>query len=451
MRAAIPLQAWQQRYVEDGSRWKLLVKSVQVGGSFAASLECVLDVLERAGLWIMLSASDRQSMELMEKVKAHVETAGIAAQVETGFFEETSIVQHTAKFPNGGRIIALPANPDTARGFSGNVLLDEFAIHRDARAIWKAMVGRTLRGFKLRVVSSFKGRQNKFFELAKALGLIATGREWEPEENPVRKGVWSGHFVSLPMAVRQGLAVDVEGLLEAVGDPEIADEEFYCIPVEGALDFIPLEMVLACESDEATADWVTAGEGLYAGFDIARKRDLSIIWVLERNFGGLVTRGVISMAKTKFREQREMARKVAARAARFAVDATGIGAQLAEELREEFPGVVEAVEFTGPRKEALATGLKLAMEERLIQIPESVAIRRAFQAVKRYVGTTGNMRFDAARTDAGHADEFWACALAVAAASEKTYVPASAGGLVGETVMGRAMSVYGPASGEMAF
>jgi hypothetical protein len=37
--------------------------------------------------------------------------------------------------------------------------------------------------------------------------------------------------------------------------------------------------------------------------------------------------------------------------------------------------------------------------------------------VKRYTSPTGHFRFDAERTDAGHADEFWALALMNAAAS----------------------------------
>ena len=181
MNPVIPLLGWQKRYVEDPARRTFLAKSVQVGGSFAVALRRVLRVLERPRLQIMLSASERQSLELMEKVKMH--TAGAGVVVESGFFEKSSIVQHTAKFPNGGRIIALPANPDTARGYSGDVALDEFAIHRDAKAIWKAMVGRTLRGYDLDVLSSFKGKQNKFHDLAQQCGIH---EGMAPAENPTR-------------------------------------------------------------------------------------------------------------------------------------------------------------------------------------------------------------------------------------------------------------------------
>jgi phage FluMu gp28-like protein len=39
------------------------------------------------------------------------------------------------RFANGSRITALPANPATARGYSANVVLDEFAFHDNPLAI----------------------------------------------------------------------------------------------------------------------------------------------------------------------------------------------------------------------------------------------------------------------------------------------------------------------------
>lgn len=439
---AIELQAWQRRYVEDDSRRKFLVASVQVGKSFASSLECAQDCVARKTMWIMLSASDRQSIELMEKVKMHISAMGAVCDYTDGFFNQTEIVQHTASFPNGSRIIALPANPDTARGYSGNVLLDEFAIHRDAKAIWKAMVGRTMRGYKLRVLSSFKGKQNKFYELAKELGL-ADGVE--PTPNPVNNGTWSGHWVSLQLAVAQGLKVDVDELERAVGDQDIWLEEFCCVPMDGAQDFIGIELVMASESPAASVTFDgEARPGLYFGFDIARKRDMSVIWIVELlEDGTKLTRGVIPMWRKTFEKQKETAREVAKLCVRGCIDATGIGANLAEDLAREFPGQIEAVEFNLQNKERMATALKTEMESSRVLIPAGeLPIRKALQAVKKFTGSTGKVRFDAARTDAGHADEFWALALANAATEKSgTYVPADECGLVGRTVMGNLLEV----------
>ncbi|MHC1760407.1 MAG: terminase family protein [Negativicutes bacterium] len=62
-------------------------------------------------------------------------------------------------------MIGLPANPDTARGFSGNVVLDEFAFHRDSRKIWTALYPTITRGYKIRIISTPNGKSGKFYEL----------------------------------------------------------------------------------------------------------------------------------------------------------------------------------------------------------------------------------------------------------------------------------------------
>ena len=94
------------------------------------------------------------------------------------------------------------------------------------------------------------------------------------------------------------------------------------------------------------------------------------------------------------------------------------GAMLAEELAARWGARVEPVVFTGAIKESLAVRVKRLLEERRLKIPYDPAIRTALGAVKRYVTPAGNLRFDAERTEAGHADHFWALALALAAAEE---------------------------------
>ena len=455
---AVQLLAWQKSWLEDDSRFKFVAAAAQAAGkSFVCSLEMCLDRLreDSANLGILLSASDRQSVELMEKVKMHTQAWGVA--VDTGYFENTSVVQHIARFPNGKRLIALPANPDTARGYSGDLFLDEFALHRDSKAIWAAGMTRASRGYKVRVASTFKGQDNKFYELAKDLGLHTGIR---PESQPVRANGWSGYWVDIYMAHEQGAPVDPEAMRRAIGDDEIFLQDYGNVPMSGAEGFIPLELILSCESGEASLEWDgRARRGLCAGFDVARKRDLSVIAIGEPVAELLIVRGMIWMPHMKFADQKKMAREVAAAVeeggGHFAMDATGIGAQLAEELAAEFP-CVEPVEFgsrvesggktgEGKRitvqvKERMAADLKRRFEERKVWLPESPQIRRACQAVKRYVGPTGAIRFDAARTEAGHADEFWALAMLSAAATERRrYTPATAAGLRGQPVTGGIM------------
>ena len=67
-----------------------------------------------------------------------------------------------------GRIIVLAANPRTARGFSGDLILDEFAFHEDSAAIWDAAepIISSNPGFQCRIASTGNGRFNMFYKLA---------------------------------------------------------------------------------------------------------------------------------------------------------------------------------------------------------------------------------------------------------------------------------------------
>jgi phage FluMu gp28-like protein len=72
--------------------------------------------------------------------------------------------------------------------------------------------------------------------------------------------------------------------------------------------------------------------------------------------------------------------------------------------------------FTAPVKQDLSVALKQKFEDRLIRIPVDKAIRESHHAVRKIMTSAGNPRFDADRSEVGHADEYWAHALAVHAA-----------------------------------
>jgi len=202
---------------------------------------------------------------------------------------------------------------------------------------------------------------------------------------------------------------------------------------------------------------------LYLGVDIGRRRDLTVLWLLEADDAPAPvywTRGILALDRQPFAAQRQaldslLARRVSdenrnskienrtngpsfelsapggcALGARFssfgsyavrrcAIDSTGLGAMLAEELQTKWGARVEPVVFTQAVKETLAVRVKRLLEEGRVRLPADPAVRAALGAVKRYVTPAGHIRFDADRTEAaGHADHFWALALALAAAEE---------------------------------
>jgi phage FluMu gp28-like protein len=182
-----------------------------------------------------------------------------------------------------------------------------------------------------------------------------------------------------------------------------------------------MELIVASESDGATLDlpagFIPTGE-LYLGWDVGRKKDRTVIWLVEKLGDVLWTRAVITLVRTPYRAQFDMIDSLMPGVHRACGDATGIGAQIAEDLVAKYgAGKVEAVEFNIANKESMATATKRHFEDRTVRIPAANHIRRACNAVKRYTSPTGHFRFDAERTEAGHADEFWALALASAAAA----------------------------------
>ncbi|MDE3178919.1 MAG: terminase family protein [Acidobacteriota bacterium] len=447
-KSPVQLLPYQLRWVKDDSTLKIVVKARQTGYSFSSTLRAVLRCMERRTTWVFLSKGERQSRMLMEKVQDHIQSCGIVTQTsESEFFEGTLMKQLEVRFPNGSVIYGLPANPDTARGYTGHVTLDEFAFHADAEKIYTALYPVTTRGYGLEVISTPNGQQNKFFDLAKAAGLADGERA---KDNP-----WSAHKTSIHDAVAQGLGVNLPQLRRGVDD-ETWRQEFCCEFIAGASEWISAALLESCIDPEASADFSAWAAGsaspadggtpaLFAGWDIARNRDLSVIWLSQLVGDVTWTRGVIEMRNLPTPDQVKQARSLMPFIRRIDIDQSGMGLAIAEQLEREFPGKVEGVQFTQSAKESLAVGARRRMEERKVRIPGDERVRASFRSLKRTQNAIGQIRFDTEHdAAAGHADHWWAFALAEmacqratgeTAAAEPVYHLAEIGGIVGSPAL----------------
>jgi phage FluMu gp28-like protein len=102
-------------------------------------------------------------------------------------------------------------------------------------------------------------------------------------------------------------------------------------------------------------------------------------------------------------------------ARRVCIDRTGLGMQFAERAAQRF-GVykVEGVNFSGPVKEDLAFPLRSAFEDRAIRIPfGDDPLIADLRKIRKETTASGNIRFVADSDADGHADRFWALALAL--------------------------------------
>ncbi|MBN2560656.1 MAG: terminase family protein [Phycisphaerae bacterium] len=408
-RPLVGLLAYQRSAVRCDARFTWNCWARQTGKSFTFSLRRVLRGLNRRRNQIILSAGERQSREVMEKVRLHCRALQVWHEWHGyGFFRGTSFRQLEVRLPGGVRIIGLPANPMTARGFTGDVFLDEFAMHSDDAAIWSALFPTLLRGEgELDVASTPRGRKNVFYRLRE-------NRRFRHQT------------MTLAKAVAAGLAVDVATMRQGIGDESAWRQEFCCEFVDEATSFMTHALIRSCQDARlsVSVDWACLGRRgaqVYVGVDVGRYRDVTAVWLWERLGDTLVTRGVEVLRAAPFAEQEAAIGRILGQRAvqRCCIDATGLGLQLAERLAEQFgEHRLERVMITAALKSELAGGLRVLAERGCVQIPVDEAIVNDWHSIARLVTSGGHVRFDADRSSGGHGDRFWAAALGIHAADE---------------------------------
>jgi phage FluMu gp28-like protein len=407
------LYPYQQRWLEDDSRFKIGMFARQTGKTFTTTLEIAQDVAfaeleKRRVRWVILSRGERQAKEAMDEgVKLHLRALNAGFEsMETDFrlSDKTTVRALEVATANGSKITALPANPDTARGFSANVFLDEFAFHKDSHAIWRALFPVVSKpGLKLRVTSTPNGKGNKFYELM-------TGEA----------DIWSRHVVDIYRAVKDGLPRDIAALKEALNDDDAWRQEYELEWLDEASAWLPWELINGVEHDQAGVPELYAGGPCYVGIDIGRRKDLFVIWVFELVGDVLWTRQVIERRGASFAEQDQLLDEVFSRyrVMRCCMDQTGMGEKPVEDAQRRHGSTrVEGVLFTSPNKLTLATVGKQRFEDKGLRIPMgNQALRADLHKLQKVAGPTGAPRFVAESDAGGHADRAWACFLACNAA-----------------------------------
>lgn len=432
---------YQKKWLADKSRFKIGMFSRQTGKTFSNSAEIVEDCVDHAAAgrrtrWVILSRGERQAKEAMEEAVKPMTRAfweiykgvlnGPPPEIEEGIYRaEPSAACPTGEyrtyeviFPGGSRITALPANPDTARGFSANVLLDEFAFHADSKKIWGALFPVvSKKGLVLRVVSTPNGKGNKFYDLMSE-----------------RETIWSRHQVDIYQAVEQGLDRNIAELKAGLSDPDLWAQEYELQWLDEATAWLDYELISACETpnrglvihedyrDGLVSERRENGPPLmkpmgpiFVGMDIARKKDLTCIWVAEQLGDVLYPREITTMRRAPFKAQHAKLDEIFRRdnPVRARIDQTGMGEAFVEDVQDRWGSDrVSGAIFTSDVRFGLARLLKERMEDRRWRLPAGDReIREDLHSITKAVSQTGSVRLVHDGSSDGHGDRFWAAAL----------------------------------------
>lgn len=344
-----------------------------------------------------------------------------------------------------GRIKVLAANPRTARGFSGDLILDEFAFHENSAAIWEAAepIISANPDFLCRIASTGNGKRNMFYQ------LIARGDI--PYCRVRRSDAYEMGELKI-YSIISGKEIKPDEARKQAADKRAYDQNYECAFNDENARLLPQEWINAAQRVQLPVDeqtWSVAsvqrmhratGE-LYLGQDFARVGDLSVQAVFEKIGTTFRMIGLLIMQdmriSAQFAEFDKVARCPKFRRACF--DMTGNGLGLFE-MAEEAHGTarVEGVNFsstepvtdriradgrkatTAKVTEIMATNLVAVFEDRTIEIIADPALSDDLSKPEKITSPGGRVSICAVRDIKDHADRFWAIALAKRAADRST-------------------------------
>lgn len=396
---------YQARWIQDTSRLKLMEKGRQIGLSWSSAYaadERTAAAGARHDQWVS-SRDDLQARLFIEDCKMWAGIMNMAAQDlgEVVVDPKERISAYVLQFASGRRIHSMSSNPDAQAGKRGGRILDEFALHPDPRKLWSIAYPGITWGGAMEVISTHRGSHNFFNQLIR-----------EARENGNPKGI-SLHRVTLQDALDQGFLYKLQQMLPAdderqamdeavyfdfvragAADEESFQQEYMCQPADDDVAFLEYDLIASAEYG-ADTEWQRMESGpLYAGVDIGRKHDLTVLWVVERLGDVLYTRHIERLQNMRKSEQEKIIWPWFERCQRVCIDATGLGIGWADDAQDRFgEHKVEAVNFTPAVKEQLAYPVRSAMEDRKIRIPYDPAIRADLRQVTKQVTAAGNVRF----------------------------------------------------------
>lgn len=382
----------------DWSRFRCTVAARQIGKSHVV------------GAWATIAAALGESTNIVSKTGADsdevLDKAMRHARALTRFGSErariTSERHDRMKLQGGGRVMALNSESG-GRGYTGHMVLDEFPYHEHPEKVWDAAAATTTHGGMLWLISTPNGVGNLFSDIWHDRDQAGAG--------------YAKQSITIDQAIAEGFPVDLEECWKrAHGDARLFDQLYRCRFLDGAEQYIPDQLIAAASQNPV---WCPQDAPAFAGLDIGRTADLTALVIVREDHHRVAH--VVHCETLKRTTSGDIARLAAIAmnppygCRRLCVDATGMGSFPTEDLRKRYgPQRVEAVTFTLPIKEDLATTMFSRFQTGSVRLPPGDGdLRDDVAAIRRTITSAGNVRYDAAHTQKGHADRAWALALAL--------------------------------------
>ena len=456
-RQDIVLDFWQDDFIKNRNRYICLLKSRQTGFSFVVAIKGLVKALDPARTQYTKQFVSYNEEDAQEKIRyARQFYDSIPDKYKKRLVHATSTMLEFEDI--GGkttsRLISMPCRPP--RGRNGDIYLDEFAIYlpRLSKEIYTAASFCTLRRGCIEVGSTPLGTIGKFYE-------ICTDRENYPNFDRYFVPWWYARVMckDVKEAVVSAKDMTTQERVEKFGTRRLISlftnstledfqQECECTFIDSSMSYISLELIYAntpgrreddiptnitddeayfnakrnieikvfTDPDELILSYNPElyGSPLFMGMDVGRTHDATVFYIIGNHNGKKKSVARIEMRNAEFDAQREVFRKLMKNLPiyRSCIDDGGLGKDLAEAMTKEFSGRAEKYHFDMYSKEVLAMSVKTGLERREFLLENDREFHSQIHSIKRTPTSGGSFRYDAERNEKGHADSFWAWALA---------------------------------------
>ena len=461
------LDFWQDSYIRSMARFIALVKSRRVGWSFICSLKGLIKAMDpdRVGYTKQfVSYNEEDALEKISYAKQFYDSIPDCDAKKKLITDNKSMLCFQDK--NGitqSRLISIPCRPP--RGKGGDISLDEFAIYnaKMQKLVYDAALPVISRGGTIEMGSSPLGKIGQFYD-------ILTDKEtYDYERYNIPWWFCRDLCVDVPTAVKIAPGLSTVERVETFGtkiirqifqnnDYETFRQEYECDFIDSSESYIPLDLIYAntpgkregdldlsaCEKMDDEEYWQynrcidfqtykeldlailnydpeKHGDTLFLGYDVGREHDATAIFLIGRMPDGKKRDFArIELRNQPFKVQQDTILKAFKELPIFRgrMDATGIGKPVFEALHSTLGDRLEGVVFTPEEKEIMAIDIKRGLEQREFLLSNDKEFHRQIHSIKRTSTGGKYFRYDAERNEKGHADSFWAWALANAAVTK---------------------------------
>jgi phage FluMu gp28-like protein len=452
----VELDRWQELYISDTSRFSITLKGRQEGYSLATALKGLVKANDPDRHTYTRQYVSYCFDDAVEKIRAATmlyDSIPRKHRKPIVVRNRTSLEFMDAGRKTTSRLISLACRPP--RGRSGDVVFDEFAIFKrnSSRTIYTAALPVLSRGGCMEIGSTPLGLIGMFAE-------IWRDKQQFPDFRRFNVPWWQSSALCTDIeAARKAGIKDmktherVEKYGKKILQKELSSlfledfqQEYECTFIDSAESYISLELIYANTPGMRDDDWEIMGETergeekdieihafkdtdslilgydperhgtLSIGYDVARRRDGAVIFVIGLLPGGKkISVANIVMVNKDFEHQREQFQKIMAKlpVERICTDQTQIGEDITEWLQKKYTYTkVEGVIFNIKSKEVLAMKARIGLERKEFLLQNDKQFHNEIHSIKRIPTSGGSFRYDSERNEYGHADSFWAWALA---------------------------------------